>query len=98
MAGRGNRKRAILVPGVVCWLCGEPIRWPRVERKLDHVIPVADGGRYGPVRPAHRKCNMRRNAGRTAAIRRSRPEPARAKRRVWLGAIRPGGGDERATF
>lgn len=93
-----RRKKAVLVPGVLCWLCGEPILWPRVEGTLDHVIPVADGGRYGPVRPAHRKCNMRRNAERTAAIRRSRPEAPRPRRRVWVGAINPNADPDRATF
>jgi hypothetical protein len=89
-----RRKKAALFPGVRCWICGEPIRW-RAEGTLDHVIPVAEGGANGPVRPAHRTCNMRRNAERTTAIRRSRPETT--KRQVRQGAIKLDA-DDRASF
>lgn len=73
-----------VTPGVRCWLCGEPIRW-RAEGTLDHVIPVAEGGARGPVRAAHRRCNMRRNAARTNEIRRTEG----TARRVWPGALDP---------
>jgi hypothetical protein len=83
-----RRKAAILAPGVICWICGEPLRWA-AEGTLDHVIPVADGGGRGPVRPAHRRCNLKRSAERTNAIRRQKGPAAPTRRRVWPGALDP---------
>lgn len=63
--GRYKRlRRAILRPGSVCWLCGEPILFgadPKhpLAPTLDHVTPFARGGKdeRENLRPAHRKCN-----------------------------------------
>lgn len=40
-----------------CWLCNQ--RVAQAERTLDHVIPIARGGRHilSNVRLAHRRCN-----------------------------------------
>lgn len=55
-----------------CWLCGRwvdqelPWRHP-LSRSVDHVVPLSEGGhptaRWN-LRLAHRRCNVRRGAGR----------------------------------
>lgn len=52
-----------------CWLCGERFDWALDWRDpmawtADHVTPLARGGEIlGTLKPAHRGCNSRRNAG-----------------------------------
>jgi len=65
--GTGRYKRlrkAILRPGVDCWICGLPIRFGvdpmhPLSPTLDHVVPYSKGGKdeRDNLRPAHRKCN-----------------------------------------
>jgi len=67
-------RQLLLVPGVCCWLCGQPIdlsiRWnPRCPDPgygtLDHLRPLARGGApldLRNLRPAHYGCNSRRGA------------------------------------
>lgn len=56
--------------GWVCYYCKRPFDWslPYHHREAftaDHVQPLAkDGAILGPLRPAHRHCNSRRNDGR----------------------------------
>lgn len=59
--------------GLTCWLCHEPFDWSlhpseRMAWTADHVTPLAAGGHItGPLKPAHRACNSRRNDGRGEA-------------------------------
>lgn len=59
--------------GLTCWLCHEPFDWSlhpseRMAWTADHVTPLAAGGHItGPLMPAHRACNSRRNDGRSEA-------------------------------
>ncbi|WP_157601814.1 HNH endonuclease [Promicromonospora kroppenstedtii] len=56
--------------GTPCWLCGQPFDWSlhhldAMAFTADHVTPLARGGHItGPLKPAHRRCNSRRNDGR----------------------------------
>lgn len=58
--------------GDVCWLCRQPFDWTlpyhdAMAFTADHVEPLARGGAIlGPLRPAHRRCNSKRNDGRSA--------------------------------
>jgi hypothetical protein len=65
-----RRKAALFVPGILCWLCHQPIRWYG-EFTLDHVDGQA-AGRWEPVRPAHRRCNLQRAARKANETKRRR--------------------------
>lgn len=84
--GRGGRpwqriKDELFVPGVVCWLCGEPIEFglrrnhPRGP-SVDHVISLDMGGHPTArenTRPAHFGCNSRKGSGRSRKQAAARP-------------------------
>ena len=59
--------------GLPCWLCGREFDWSAHYLSpegftADHVVPLARGGHItGPLRPAHRGCNSRRNDERNVA-------------------------------
>lgn len=63
-------KRKTKKQGLPCWLCLQPFDWSlpyhdRMAWTADHVTPLAKGGHItGPMRPAHRSCNSKRNDGR----------------------------------
>jgi 5-methylcytosine-specific restriction endonuclease McrA len=73
VTGRRWQKIVALVvfrDGGRCWICGG---WG--ANSADHIVPIAEGGHptsLANLRAAHRKCNYRRNAERTNAIRRER--------------------------
>lgn len=56
-----------------CWLCGQPFDWSLHPSHgdawtADHVVPLAQGGHItGTLKPAHRRCNSKRNDGRAEA-------------------------------
>lgn len=54
-----KRRAASLAGATHCALCGGPgtSADPLVA---DHVVPIAQGGRDGPLQPAHRSCNTRK--------------------------------------
>lgn len=61
-------RRHVARTGEPCWICGQPIDLTLPARHAmaftaDHVEPLARGGAVcGEIRPAHRRCNSRRNA------------------------------------
>ncbi len=58
-----NLRAAVLArDGLVCQLCGNPIRY-QSNIAIDHIIPVSKGGpdTLDNLRVAHRFCNSRRN-------------------------------------
>ena len=66
-------KRKTRRQGLPCWICQRPFDWSlhyldRGGFTADHVHPLARGGSVnGPLRPAHRGCNSRRNDERNVA-------------------------------
>jgi 5-methylcytosine-specific restriction endonuclease McrA len=56
-AYRDRMRRALLVRGAVCWLCGGAN-----PTQLDHVVPRREGGgdELSNLRPAHATCNYQR--------------------------------------
>jgi 5-methylcytosine-specific restriction endonuclease McrA len=67
---RAALKRVTKRDGLVCWLCGKPFDWSlhpsdRMAWTADHITPLSRGGHItGPMKPAHRSCNSKRNDGR----------------------------------
>jgi hypothetical protein len=62
------RKAMGIGQGARCYWCGD------FATQLDHLVAVAEGGRYGPKVPACRRCNHRRGVEvqqRLAARRRA---------------------------
>ncbi len=77
---RGRIYARVLAPNpLICGLCHQPIdkRLPRGGRNphprsatVDHIIPVIDGGAEldpSNLQPAHRDCNLAKEAARRAA-------------------------------
>ena len=66
-----RKAKAARESGDVCWLCLEPIdhrlKWPHpMSAAADHVDPLKTGGALlGEMRPSHKVCNERRQAGRS---------------------------------
>jgi hypothetical protein len=97
-----RRKAARFYPGIVCSICGEPVR-TRAEFTLHHDPPVSRGGTAFDEKPAHKSCNLehgRRLGGTTNSRRRGQVEleqgriPSRRTRtgapryrKVWEGAL-----------
>jgi hypothetical protein len=70
----------------VCRFCGQPIEaWEPWD--LDHLLG-REGGDWGPVALAHRRCNLADGAERAKAARRAnrirRHLVAEAEREYWL--------------
>lgn len=67
---RAALKRKTKRLGLPCSLCGKPFDWSLhpsdgMAWTADHITPLAVGGHItGPMRPAHRSCNSKRNDGR----------------------------------
>lgn len=59
-------RRAVETQGLPCHLCGNPIDLTLpsthpLSFTADHLNAIANGGNlYGPIAPAHRRCNSRR--------------------------------------
>lgn len=66
---RAALRRKTKKRGWNCWLCGKPFDWTLHPSDAnawtaDHVTPLAKGGSViGTLKPAHRRCNSRRNKG-----------------------------------
>lgn len=66
---RAALKRKTKRQGLTCWLCGKPFDWSLHPSHgdawtADHITPLAKGGSVlGAMKPAHRRCNSRRNKG-----------------------------------
>lgn len=61
---RHQQRRAELLPsaiGTACELCGD-IMYGFDKLDADHVVPISQGGRDGPLRIVHSGCNRRRQA------------------------------------
>jgi hypothetical protein len=87
--GRPHRRRravAWLTLPRVCRFCGRPIE-PGEPWDLDHVLG-REGGDFGPVALAHRRCNRADGAERAKASRRTslirRHLADEAERAYWL--------------
>jgi hypothetical protein len=65
-----RRKAVAFSPGLICSLCGEPIR-TRGEFVLHHDQPVSAGGNAFSERPAHKSYNAT-HGGRLGAQRSGR--------------------------
>lgn len=83
-AHRQARKIALemFVDGTPCPLCGRPLRYYQAL-DLDHTVPIALGGRDGPKRLAHARCNRQR--GQRLSAQRARARGSRGKQ---IAAIR----------
>lgn len=85
MSWSGRKIRALAnqvvgMYGAVCWLCKQPIDLSVDRREpggmsVDHVIPRSKGGgdSLDNLRPAHRACNVRRQARPASQFRPPRP-------------------------
>ena len=74
------REEVISAYGTVCWLCGQPIdltasRMSPGGFSVDHVVPRSKGGTHdlANLRPAHRRCNTRRQDKPASQFRPDRP-------------------------
>jgi 5-methylcytosine-specific restriction endonuclease McrA len=64
---QGQRLRAAMRDGDLCWRCGQPMyKWEALDQ--DHLTPRALGGTDGPTVLAHAHCN--RSAGARLGNRR----------------------------
>ena len=52
--------KAVRATATVCWICGERER-TNDPWQADHVLPARTHGGIGPVRAAHRSCNIARS-------------------------------------
>lgn len=68
------------VYGIRCWLCGKGIDLALFHPhpgsfSIDHVVPRSKGGsnHISNLRPAHRRCNLRRGDRPASTVRPARP-------------------------